>query len=48
MGRGCTQICTLENFLAQTKKIGVRVLGCLQYEQKVEALFIYLFIYLIQ
>ena len=47
MGRGCTQICTLENFLAQTKKIGVHVLGCLQHEQKIGS-FIYLFIYLIQ
>ena len=43
MGRRCTQICTLEDFLAQTKKIGVRVLRCLQHEQKIGS-FIYLLI----
>ena len=47
MGRRCTQICTLEDFLAQTEKIDVRVLRCLQHEQKIGS-FIYLFIYLIQ
>ena len=34
---------TLEDFLAQTKKIDVRVLRCLQHEQKIGS-FIYLFI----
>ena len=43
MGRRCTQICTLKDFLAQTKTIGVRVLRCLQHEQKIGS-FIYLLI----